>query len=160
MTHTTEQMLPFIAADLISWPTTDRGPIWSFDGAEISLKGTGWFWKGGAATNAVLSDGNKIITKDMWLIERVRANPSLVEKSSDDTEGSVMKEITTSKYTKQIRGVSIDVYDVLKAWGVTNPALQHLIKKALQCGERGHKDAQQDLQDIIDSAVRAKELEQ
>ncbi|MGL5529085.1 MAG: hypothetical protein ACRDCI_12070 [Plesiomonas shigelloides] len=69
-------------------------------------------------------------------------------------------EITTSKYTKQIRGVSIDVYDILKAWGVTNPALQHLIKKALQCGERGHKDAQQDLQDIIDSAVRAKELEQ
>ena len=68
--------------------------------------------------------------------------------------------ITHSKYTKQIRGVSVDVYDVLMAWGVTNPALQHLIKKALQCGQRGHKDKQQDLQDIIDSAIRAKELEQ
>ena len=68
--------------------------------------------------------------------------------------------ITPSKYTKQIHGVSVDVYDVLMAWEVTNPALQHLIKKALQCGKRGHKDKQQDLQDIIDSAIRAKELEQ
>lgn len=66
--------------------------------------------------------------------------------------------ITPSKYTKTIHGVSVDVYDVLQAWGVTNPALQHLIKKALQCGQRGHKDNEQDLQDIIDSAIRAKEL--
>lgn len=66
--------------------------------------------------------------------------------------------ITTSKYTKTIHGVPVDVYDVLMAWGVTNPALQHLIKKALQCGQRGHKDDVQDLQDIIDSAIRAKEL--
>ena len=68
-------------------------------------------------------------------------------------------EITTSKYTKTIHGASVDVYDVLQAWGVSNPALQHLIKKALQCGRRGHKDNAQDLQDIIDSAIRAKELE-
>lgn len=66
--------------------------------------------------------------------------------------------ITPSKYTKTIHGVSVDVYDVLQAWGVSNPALQHLIKKALQCGQRGHKDNAQDLQDIIDSAIRAKEL--
>ena len=70
-----------------------------------------------------------------------------------------IKRITTSKYTKTIHGVSVDVYDVLQAWGVSNPALQHLIKKALQCGRRGHKDNAQDLQDIIDSAIRAKELE-
>lgn len=68
-------------------------------------------------------------------------------------------EITPSKYTKTIHGASVDVYDVLQAWGVSNPALQHLIKKALQCGQRGHKDNAQDLQDIIDSAIRAKELE-
>lgn len=66
--------------------------------------------------------------------------------------------ITTNKYTKTIHGVPVDVYDVLQAWGVINPALQHLIKKALQCGQRGHKDNAQDLQDIIDSAIRAKEL--
>ena len=66
-----------------------------------------------------------------------------------------------NKYLREIKpGVWIDVYDVLAAWGVLNPALQHLIKKALQTGERGHKTREQDLQDIIDSAIRAKELEQ
>ena len=77
----------------------------------------------------------------------------------DAQEYKAERSITPSKYTKHIHGVSVDVYDVLMAWGVTNPALQHLIKKALQCGQRGHKDNQQDLQDIIDSAIRAKELE-
>ena len=77
----------------------------------------------------------------------------------DAQEYKEKNSITPSKYTKEIHGVSVDVYDVLMAWVVTNPALQHLIKKALQCGQRGHKDKQQDLQDIIDSAIRAKELE-
>lgn len=66
-----------------------------------------------------------------------------------------------SKYHREIKpGVFIDVYDVLQAWAVTNPALQHLIKKALQPGERGHKDLETDMNDIIASAKRAKELEQ
>ena len=79
--------------------------------------------------------------------------------SNDVTETLTERGITPSKYTKLIHGVDVDVYDVLMAWSVTNPALQHLIKKALQCGQRGHKDKQQDLQDIIDSAIRAQELE-
>ena len=76
----------------------------------------------------------------------------------EDATTAKQPSITPSKYTKTIHGVSVDVYDVLMAWGVINPALQHLIKKALQCGQRGHKDNEQDLQDIIDSAIRAKEL--
>lgn len=65
-----------------------------------------------------------------------------------------------NKYLHEIKpGVFVDVYDVLVAWNVANPALQHLIKKALQAGKRGHKSREQDLQDIIDSAIRAKELE-
>lgn len=78
--------------------------------------------------------------------------------SVEDAATDKQPAITPSKYTKTIHGVSVDVYDVLQAWGVSNPALQHLIKKALQCGQRGHKDNAQDLQDIIDSAIRAKEL--
>lgn len=65
-----------------------------------------------------------------------------------------------NKYQREIKpGVFVDVYDVLKAWDVRNPALQHLIKKALAVGQRGHKDAAEDLQDIVDSAVRAQELD-
>lgn len=64
-----------------------------------------------------------------------------------------------SKYNRSCKGVTIDVYDVLRAFNVTNPALQHLIKKALCAGLRGHKDRQQDLNEILESAKRAIELE-
>lgn len=68
--------------------------------------------------------------------------------------------MSNNKYQREIKpGVFVDVYDVLKAWAVRNPALQHLIKKALAVGQRGHKDVAEDLQDIVDSAVRAQELD-
>lgn len=92
--------------------------------------------------------------KSDWLARRAE----LQNKPRSDA-APTKHAITNSKYTKTINGVSVDVYDVLQAWNVINPALQHLIKKALQCGQRGHKDNAQDLQDIIDSAIRAKELE-
>ena len=64
-----------------------------------------------------------------------------------------------SKYNRVVhkdgKHLEVDVYDVLEAFNVTCPALQHLIKKALCVGIRGHKDESQDLQDIIDSANRA-----
>ncbi len=63
-----------------------------------------------------------------------------------------------NKYHRDLKGVTVDVYDVLKAFEVTDPALQHLIKKALCAGLRGHKNKDQDLQDILDSAKRAVEL--
>lgn len=64
-----------------------------------------------------------------------------------------------SKYHREIKpGVTVDVYDVLQAWRVDNPALQHLIKKALQAGQRGHKSRDEDLADIVASAIRAREL--
>ena len=78
-------------------------------------------------------------------------------------------KIPMNKYQKIIHGKDqngdvvkciVDVYDVLEAWKTTNPALQHLIKKALQPGERGHKSLVEDLKDIIASAQRALEIEQ
>jgi hypothetical protein len=56
--------------------------------------------------------------------------------------------------------IVIDVYDVLKAFNVTNPATQHAIKKLLASGQRGYKDTQQDLDEAIQSIQRAKELEE
>lgn len=54
--------------------------------------------------------------------------------------------------------ITVDVYSVLAAFEVTNPALQHLIKKALCAGLRGHKNEIADMTDIIESAYRAKDL--
>ncbi|BES53388.1 hypothetical protein [Aeromonas phage phiWae15] len=73
----------------------------------------------------------------------------------------------TNKYLRTIYGVDkdgkpgslqVDVYDILDAYPTKNPALDHLIKKALCPGQRGHKDLLTDLEDIIKSAQRAKEL--
>ena len=71
---------------------------------------------------------------------------------------TIRKPVTLADGTVLEVEVEIDVYDVLDAWQVQNPALQHLIKKALQPGARGHKSREQDLDDILASAVRAKEL--
>ncbi len=74
------------------------------------------------------------------------------------TEYEEEKQKPKNKYHRDLKGVTVDVYDVLKAFEVTDPALQHLIKKALCAGLRGHKNKDQDLQDILDSAKRAVEL--
>ena len=86
-----------------------------------------------------------------------------VHSDEKELERPVVKvgaEKKPNKYQREINpGVFVDVYDVLKAWHVENPALQHLIKKALQPGKRGHKDLQEDMSDIVASALRAQELE-
>jgi|GEM_PF-2426037 len=66
---------------------------------------------------------------------------------------------TPNKYQRQVKGATVDVYDILKAWDVRNPAVQHAIKKLLQPGQRGHKDMLQDLREAGQSVARALELE-
>ena len=68
-----------------------------------------------------------------------------------------------SKYDREIIGIdgmvtTVDVYRVLEAFDVTDPATQHAIKKMLCTGLRGHKDYLTDLNDSIDSLQKAKEL--
>ena len=123
-------------------------------------------------------DGCRVMTPSVWGYVGVQANKTYIEGHAEQCGPTATKltlqqfrevfggnatttsDITKNKYQREIKhGVFVDVYDVLQAWGVINPALQHLIKKALQPGERGHKTKAQDMQDIIDSAVRAKALE-
>ena len=64
-----------------------------------------------------------------------------------------------SKYSRRIGKEVVDVYDVLMAFNVTNPATQHAIKKLLMPGNRGHKDKLTDLKEAYQSIARAIELE-
>ena len=64
----------------------------------------------------------------------------------------------TSKYHKTIKGVTVDVYDVLVAFNVTCPARQHAIKKLLMAGQRGGKGELQDLNETAAAGQRAIEL--
>ena len=54
--------------------------------------------------------------------------------------------------------VTVDVYDVLQAFGVSCPALQHAVKKLLCAGLRGAKSAEQDISEAANSCRRAIEL--
>lgn len=64
-----------------------------------------------------------------------------------------------SHYFKSVEGLThIDVYRVLRLYAVTDPSLQHIAKKSLCAGLRGHKDFRRDLEDIRDTAVRALEM--
>lgn len=65
----------------------------------------------------------------------------------------------SNKYKKEVKGVFIDVYDVLAMYDVKNPAIQHAVKKLLMPGERGAKDLVQDLEEAKQSIERALEME-
>ena len=56
--------------------------------------------------------------------------------------------------------VDVDVYDVIRAYGVVSGPLQHALKKVLAPGQRGHKDTLQDLRDIIASVEREIEMQE
>lgn len=77
----------------------------------------------------------------------------------------IFGEDDVSKYIRKIKettgtgaAVEVDVYDVLQAFDVQNPAIQHAVKKLLCPGTRGAKDLIQDLEEARDSISRAIQL--
>lgn len=63
-------------------------------------------------------------------------------------------------YFKPVDGLPhVDVYRVLALFDVTDPALQHAVKKLLVAGGRGAgKDIRQDVQEAIDALLRWQEM--
>lgn len=63
-------------------------------------------------------------------------------------------------YHKDVRHLEvIDVYRVLHLFNVTDPCIQHAVKKLLVAGGRGAgKDIAKDVQEAIDSLQRFQEM--
>lgn len=77
----------------------------------------------------------------------------------EDWEVAMEQNDLPNKYQKRLRNnIAIDVYDVLDCFSVTNPAVQHAIKKMLCAGQRGYKDYEQDIDEAIASLERAKDF--
>lgn len=54
----------------------------------------------------------------------------------------------------------IDFYVIARLYGITDPNIQHVIKKLLAVGKRnGGKSAKQDIQECIDSLNRKLEID-
>ena len=86
-------------------------------------------------------------------------NWKLVHSASNEPDGLD----DGKKYVKTIYGlcgtpVEIDVYRVLDAYPTGDSALDHLVKKALNAGNRGHKDKITDYKNIEESARKARIL--
>jgi len=66
-----------------------------------------------------------------------------------------------SHYFKEVSHLShVDVYRVLDLFQVTDPCIQHAVKKLLAPGKRGAgKDAAKDVQEAIDSLLRWQEMQ-
>ncbi len=48
----------------------------------------------------------------------------------------------------------VDFYEIALRYGVTDPCAQHILKKCLALGNRGHKDFHEDVEDIYKTAKR------
>jgi hypothetical protein len=69
--------------------------------------------------------------------------------------GEVVKgEKPVNKYLRSVPTKQIDVYRVLHAFGVTDPCIQHAIKKLLAPGQRGSKSEAQDVHEALQSLQR------
>ena len=79
-------------------------------------------------------------------------SPERVEKHEE------IEQVQPNKYQRAIKGVTVDVYDVLDAFGVTCQARGHAIKKLLMAGQRGHKDEAQDLREAVQAIERSIDL--
>lgn len=85
-------------------------------------------------------------------VEEIDTSPERVEKHEE------VEQVQPNKYQRTIKGVTVDVYDVLDAFGVTCQARGHAIKKLLMAGQRGHKDEAQDLREAVQATERSIEL--
>ena len=69
-----------------------------------------------------------------------------------------VKDMAGDKHSHYFKDVSkldrLDVYRLLALFDVTDPALQHIIKKARCAGKRGAKDFAKDVREIADTANR------
>jgi hypothetical protein len=65
-----------------------------------------------------------------------------------------------SHYFKDVGGLqTVDVYRVLSLFSVTDPCLQHAVKKLLVAGGRGAgKDIARDVQEAMDTLARWQEM--
>ena len=89
--------------------------------------------------------GEISITQASYSIEERPSKMKSVKKSS----GNKYLRIIHDRQGKELG--EVDVYCVLRSFGVTEPSIQHAIKKLLCAGLRGKGDVKQDLREAIDA---------
>jgi len=141
----------------------------TFEDANIPKNHGGWVGVGkGYWISSSKCTGWVDVGKGYWISSlKCTPNPNwretlefrpVIDTNINHVTTTNLSEELANKYNKPCKGITIDVYDVLKAFDVTCPAMQHAIKKCLMAGKRGAKDATQDMNEAIQSIERSKEL--
>lgn len=87
----------------------------------------------------------------------VKAKPDFNFGAADASGGTKPRE--NNHYFIDVSDVNeVDFYEIAKRYNVTDPAVQHILKKCLAIGNRGHKDLETDLKDILKTAKRALQI--
>ena len=89
---------------------------------------------------------------------------SIQQQLQESQQIASQKQQLPEKHSHYFRDVSkldkVDFYMLCRLFNVTDPCLQHIFKKVIATGNRGHKNYQQDIQDIFDTAKRLLEIEE
>lgn len=97
--------------------------------------------------NEIMTDGDKPLS-----IGELRA---MVRPSLNDQYAEIEQVRQHRHYFIDVSDVDeIDFYEIALRYNVTDPCIQHILKKCLAVGQRGQKDFHHDLKDIYDTAKR------
>ena len=69
-----------------------------------------------------------------------------------------VEKLANNKYLRSYPYGTIDIYRVLQVYEVTDPCLQHAIKKLLCAGKRGYKEVEKDIQEAQQCLTRWVEM--
>jgi hypothetical protein len=146
------------------WPYDNEHTLYLLDEPEddnpysVSVDGSG--------ADAILTkEIYNLLTQDkaeegLKNIQQCVDSRNLLQQRADTQNLALSNYGDGKKYLKTIVGICgtpvlVDVYRVINGFAVLDSGLQHLIKKALNVGARGHKDTLRDYQDIHESASKA-----
>lgn len=121
---------------------------------------------------AMVKSGEQPSLKDQYLEQAKKINDACasVFKKKDDLLTAMLNHSSVGinnqyaeiEQVRQHRHYFIDVsdvdeidfYEIALRYKVTDPCIQHILKKCLAVGQRGQKDFHHDLKDIYDTAKR------
>lgn len=70
----------------------------------------------------------------------------------------IIDEVSPNKYLRNYPYDTIDIYRILQVYEVTDPCIQHAVKKLLCAGQRGYKEVEKDIDEAIQSMERWKQM--
>lgn len=149
--QTVPHLLPFLADEPSDDPTlTERytvGQLGTLWGVFDRLTNQFARCENRELSEAMLRDiGRQELDLDWWLV------------TEEDLPGGPKVAQPKSRYHRTIKGVTIDLYDIAKAYGIEDHAQFHAMKKIIMAGNRGYKSREQDLAEAEQSIQRAREL--